>query len=38
MNEINSRSKTIILHNVKDIIHDDKKSVYIPIVYIPIGI
>ena len=25
MNEINSRSKTIILHNVKEIIHDDKK-------------
>ena len=25
MNEINSRSKIIILHNVKEIIHDDKK-------------
>ena len=28
MNEINSRSKTIILHNVKEIIHDDKKTKY----------
>ena len=28
MNEINSRSKTIILHNVKEIIHDDKKIKY----------
>ena len=26
MNEINARSKTIILHNVKEIIHDDKKN------------
>ena len=25
MNEINSRCKTIILHNVKEIIHDNKK-------------
>ena len=41
MNEINSRSKTIILHNVKDIIHDDKKTKYdeeFKTVYIPIGI
>ena len=28
MNEINARSKTIILHNVKEIIHDDKKTKY----------
>ena len=28
MNEINSRSKTIILHNLKEIIHDDKKTKY----------
>ena len=26
MNEINAHSKTIILHNVKEIIHDDKKK------------
>ena len=28
MNEINSRSKIIILHNVKEIIHDNKKTKY----------
>ena len=28
MNEINSRSKTIILHNVKEIIYDDKQTKY----------
>ena len=28
MNEINSRCKIIILHNVKEIIHDNKKTKY----------
>ena len=28
MNEINSLSKTIILHDVKEIIHDNKKTKY----------
>ena len=26
MNEINARSKTIILHNIKEIIHDNKNK------------